>query len=127
MRQKINEKFDFSTYDTFGQNKTEALWNFDFTEADEIYKLLTFKDNKVEINDKPFQNKVYCVTGTLHNFKNRTALKNYIEDRGGKVVSSISSNVQFLINNDIESQSAKNKAAKKLGIPIISEETLLLQ
>lgn len=127
LRQKINEKFDFSIYDTFGQNKTEALWNFDFTEADEIYKLLTFKDNKVEINDKPFQNKVYCITGALRNFKNRTALKNYIEDRGGKVVSSISSNVQFLINNDIESQSAKNQAAKKLGISIISEETLLLQ
>ena len=48
-----------------------------------------------------------------------------IESCGGKVVSSISKNVNYLINNDIESTSSKNVAAKKLGIPIISEKEFL--
>lgn len=62
------------------------------------------------------------ITGTLTGYPNRKALKEEIERRGGKVAGSISSKTTYLINNDILSTSSKNKKAKELGIPIISEE-----
>ena len=67
----------------------------------------------------------FVVTGTLKNFKNRSELQKVIEKNGGKVTSSISSKTNYLVNNDINSTSAKNVSAKKLGIPILTEEELL--
>ena len=69
--------------------------------------------------------KTVVITGTLKHFKNRTELQQIIETAGGKVVGSISKNTSYLINNDVNSTSTKNQAAKKLGIPIISEEDFL--
>ena len=63
------------------------------------------------------------ITGTLTGYPNRKTLKEEIESRGGKVAGSISSKTTYLINNDISSTSGKNKKAKELSIPIISEET----
>ena len=63
----------------------------------------------------------FCITGKVNSFKNRDELKAYIESAGGKVVGSMSSKVQYLINNDNKSTSAKNKAAISAGIPIITE------
>lgn len=62
------------------------------------------------------------ITGSLNHFANRDELKALIEERGGKVIGSVSAKTAFLINNDVNSSSTKNKAARKLGIPIISEE-----
>ena len=45
-----------------------------------------------------------------------------IEARGVKVTGSVTSKTNYLINNDTTSNSAKNKKAKELNIPIISEE-----
>ena len=70
---------------------------------------------------KPLKDKKFVITGTVKHFKNRTELQDFIERLGGKVVSSISKNVDYLINNNIESTSAKNVAAKKMGIPILTE------
>ena len=67
----------------------------------------------------------FVITGKLHNFKNRDALVHEIELRGGTVSSSVSSKTSYLVNNDVNSTSSKNLTAKKLGIPIISEEKLL--
>ena len=67
-------------------------------------------------------NKVFCITGKVHIFKNRSVLQADIESKGGRVVSSMSSKVNYLINNDSTSTSAKNKAAQAAGIPIITEE-----
>lgn len=72
-----------------------------------------------------FQNMSFVITGTVNNFANRNAVKEYIERRGGKVTSSVSKNTNYLINNDSESSSSKNKKAKELGIPIISEEEFM--
>lgn len=72
-----------------------------------------------------FQNMSFVITGTVNNFANRNAVKEYIERRGGKVTSSVSKNTSYLINNDSESSSSKNKKAKELGIPIISEEEFM--
>mgnify|MGYP002857939845 CR=1 FL=1 len=65
--------------------------------------------------------KKFVITGSLRQFKNRAELQKIIEDNGGKVLSSVSKNANYLINNDINSTSAKNVAAKKLNIPIITE------
>ena len=69
--------------------------------------------------------KTFVVTGSLNHFKDRSALKERIEEKGGKVSGSVSSKTECLINNDINSTSGKNKTAKELNIPILSEEDFL--
>ncbi len=69
--------------------------------------------------------KTFVITGAVHQFSNRSELKSYIEERGGKAASSVSAKTDYLINNDTASASAKNKKAKELGIPILSEEEFL--
>lgn len=73
-------------------------------------------------NNSFITSKTFVITGSVSIWKNRSELKAFIESKGGKVSSSVSSKTDYLINNDKESGSAKNKAAKSLGIPIISEE-----
>mgnify|MGYP000912992776 FL=1 len=67
----------------------------------------------------------FVITGDVHHYKNRNELKAYIESQGGKVTGSVSKSTSFLINNDVESSSGKNKKAKELSIPIISEEDFI--
>ena len=67
----------------------------------------------------------FVVTGDVHTFANRDALKAYVESQGGKVAGSVSSKTNFLINNDVTSTSGKNKKAKGLGVPIISEDDFI--
>lgn len=67
----------------------------------------------------------FVVTGSVTHFKNRNEVKEEIEKRGGKVTGSVTSKTNYLINNDTESTSSKNRKAKELGIPIISEEDFL--
>ena len=81
----------------------------------------------VEENTAPqdLEGKTFVITGSLNHFANRDELKKVIEDRGGKVAGSVSSKTSYLINNDVLSSSSKNKKAKSLGIPIISEDDFL--
>ena len=67
----------------------------------------------------------FVITGSLEQFANRDEMKQYIEDRGGKVAGSVSSKTGYLVNNDVTS--SKNKKAQSLGIPIISETQFLEQ
>ncbi len=67
----------------------------------------------------------FVITGSLTHFSNRSECKERIEQAGGKVSGSVSKNTNYLVNNDIQSSSSKNKKAKELGIPIITEEELL--
>ena len=69
-----------------------------------------------------FAGKTFVITGSLNHYENRDALKAEIEAGGGKVAGSVSKKTDYLINNDIESGSSKNKKAKDLGIPIITED-----
>ena len=71
------------------------------------------------------QGLTFVITGDVHNFKNRNELKAYIESQGGKVASAVSGSTSFLINNDVNSTSGKNKKAQQLGIPIISEDDFI--
>lgn len=67
----------------------------------------------------------FVVTGSVERFANRNEVKDYIEKRGGKVTGSVTSKTNYLINNDLLSNSSKNKKAKELGIEIINEEQFL--
>ena len=69
--------------------------------------------------------KSFCITGSLNHYANRDELKAVIEDKGGKVTGSVTSKTECLINNDITSTSGKNKKAKELQIPILTEEDFL--
>lgn len=69
--------------------------------------------------------KTFVVTGSVEHFANRNELKGFIEERGGKVTGSVTKKTDYLINNDTASSSSKNKKAKELGIPILSEEDFL--
>lgn len=90
---------------------------------DNILKEVNFiNDNDVNNN---LENMIFVITGSLNHFENRDSLIETIEKYGGKVISNVSNNVNYLINNDITSNSSKNKKAKELGIPIIKEDELL--
>lgn len=69
--------------------------------------------------------KGFCITGSLTHYGSRNELKDVIEQRGGKVTGSVTSKTECLINNDIASNSSKNKKAKELGIPILTEEDFM--
>ncbi len=69
--------------------------------------------------------KTFVVTGSVERFANRNELKAFVEERGGKVTGSVTKKTDYLINNDTTSNSTKNKKAKELGIPILSEDDFL--
>ena len=71
------------------------------------------------------KNKVFVITGGVHHFANRDALKNKIESLGGKVSGSVSAKTSYLINNDNTFKSSKNVKAMQLNIPIITENDFL--
>ena len=74
---------------------------------------------------QPLEGKTFVITGSLEHFSNRNACKEKIESMGGKVAGSVSSKTSYLVNNDNTSTSSKNKKAKELNIPIITEEELI--
>ena len=86
------------------------------------------KEEMVSEEEAVFAGKTFVITGSLEKFSNRKALQALIESKGGKVSGSVSAKTSYLINNDTASNSSKNKKAKELGIPILSEEdfTMLL-
>ena len=69
-----------------------------------------------------FEGMNFVITGSLVHFGNRSEAKELIESLGGKVTGSVTKKTNYLINNDIQSNSSKNKKARELGIPILSEE-----
>ena len=71
------------------------------------------------------QDKVFVITGSVNHFANRNELKEVIESLGGKVTGSVTGKTDYLINNDVNSTSSKNKKARELGVPILSEEDFL--
>lgn len=125
-RNAINNKFDFTKLPDMGDITALKILNFNYEEADNIYyQYLNIPEVEIIESSNKLQNKKFVITGSIKHYKNRNELKSIIEKEGGKVLSAISSNVDYLINNDINSSSSKNVSAKKLGIPIISEEEFL--
>lgn len=111
-----------------GDVMNDNLLKFNYEDID--YIVAAYLDyqpiqTKNEDNVKILDGKVFCITGKVHIFKNRAELQADIESKGGKVVSSMSSKVTHLINNDNTSTSSKNLAAQRAGIPIITEDEYL--
>lgn len=81
-------------------------------------------DETVEETESFLSGNTFVITGSLNHYENRNALKAAVEHAGGKVSGSVSAKTSYLINNDLQSTSGKNKKAKELNIPIIDEETI---
>ena len=121
---------NFLKYDGIGEVMNNNLLNFDYDDLNLDYTvnlhlkagIENSKQEEINSTTSTIVNKVFCITGKVHIFKNRSVLQADIESKGGRVVSSMSSKVNYLINNDSTSTSAKNKAAQAAGIPIITEE-----
>ena len=91
-----------------------------------LVSLMRFK--KEEAGDEEKQSlagKTFVITGSVEHFKNRAELKEKIESLGGKVTGSVSKKTDYLINNDSTSTSGKNKKARELGIPVLTENDFL--
>lgn len=116
--------------DGIGQIMAEKFCEY-FSDEDNIKRLenlLKEVDIKLPENNNTEQNMdglVFVITGSVEHFPNRDAVKAHIEERGGKVTGSVSAKTNYLINNDATSSSSKNKKAKSLDIPIITEEQFL--
>lgn len=117
----------FTSINGIGEALGKSIINYWNKHNEEIIDLaqefIFSKDEKIE-NDK-INGKVFVVTGSVHHYANRNELKADIEKNGGKVTGSVTSKTSYLINNDIDSNSSKNKKAKELNIPIITEEQFL--
>ncbi len=124
-RQLVKDNFSFYKWDSFGPEKSASILSYNYDDADYIATFITFAQTDVLPTSNSLDNVVVCITGKLHNYKNRASLQKEIEDKGGKVSSSVSSNTNYLINNDINSTSSKNKTAKNLGVEIITEDEFI--
>lgn len=121
--------YDFSNIDGIGNTLSANIINWYYTDYfNDCIPLLEvqvhFTDATDESNNTSgrLNGKSFCITGKLIHHSNRDAFVNEIEAMGGKYVSSVSKNTDYLINNDITSTSGKNKKAQELGIPIITED-----
>ena len=125
----MNEDYDFTVIDGFGTEMQKSLsswWKDNRNEFMELLKEFEFESTYevVDTNTSIF-GKTFVITGSVNHYKNRDELKADIESRGAKVTGSVTSKTDYLINNDVNSTSGKNKKAKDLGVPIISEEDFL--
>ena len=108
-------------------NSLNIYWKNHYSDILQLANEFTFETQKSIMSEttNELENKTFVITGSVNHYQNRDALKADIESHGGKVVGSISSKVNYLINNDINSTSSKNQKAKSLNVPIISEDQFL--
>ena len=123
---------ELSQIDGIGEVIARAFVDYFVKEENSIRfdHLLTEVEIEQEVIDEAGQTlegKVFVVTGSLEHFSSRNELKDIIEKKGGKVTGSVTSKTDCLINNDIASNSSKNKKAKELQIPIETEEEFMTQ
>ena len=82
-------------------------------------------EEEITEDSRRFEGVNFVITGSVEHFANRAEVKEEIEKRGGKVTGSVTSKTDYLINNDADSASSKNRKARELGVPVISEEEFL--
>ena len=128
---RLIDKYNWSVIDGIGEKTSQQIneWIDDSGNREDFRKLLqTIIPANLNTNDNTDQSlagKNFVITGDVTQFKNRKELQKFIESKGGKVTGSVTSKTNWLINNDVESTSSKNKKARELGIPIISEKDFL--
>lgn len=133
----IGEKIELSLWDwgsrylgwiPFEKDLLDEMWRTSCNT--EVYDLLRWIDVEIPAEANVagkdiLSGKTFVITGSVNHFKNRAELQAKIEELGGKVTGSVTKKTSYLINNDVESTSGKNKKAKELGVPIISEDEFL--
>jgi len=117
----------YEAIEGFGQVIAKSLYTYFHDEhfmqiLDHLLEEVEFETVEMEAMKETINGKTFVITGSLEHYTNREALKLEIERFGGKVTGSVSKNTDYLINNDVASNSSKNKKAKSLDIPIISEQ-----
>lgn len=121
---------ELSDVDGIGEVLAEGIISY-FTDEKKAQNALELLEElqieKPEQNEEEqiFAGMTFVITGNVYHYANRNEVKDVIEQKGGKVAGSVSSKTNYLINNDVTSTSGKNKKAKELGIPIISEEEFI--
>lgn len=129
--QSYQDDFDWTLLDDFGAVMSENLKDYLDANLEAVNTLAAEMhfQQKVQISDEKTSKKVqdlnFCITGSLTHYTNRDALVAAIEANGGRFVSSVSKKCNYLINNDVESNSSKNKKAKECGVSIITEEEFM--
>lgn len=127
---KKAEKEELSEIDGIGEVLGAAFSDYfkkeeNLENLDKLLKELEIEKQPANEANQNLTGLVFVITGSVEHFANRNEIKELIEERGGKVTGSVTSKTSYLINNDITSNSGKNKKAKELEIPIISEEDFL--
>lgn len=119
----------FGKIDGIGSEMVKSLrtwWDINYLDFVDTATVFTFKKKETaNVSGSDLTGKVFVITGSLTQFKNRDEMKERIESLGGKVSGSVSAKTTALINNDIESTSSKNKKAKQLNVPIITENMFM--
>ena len=118
---------DLSMIDGIGEVIGESVYSYfnderNLANVNELIMHLRMRREDAADENSELNGKTLVVTGSLNLYKNRKDLEAEIEKKGGHVSGSVSKNTFILINNDIMSASSKNKTAKELGVPIMSEE-----
>lgn len=124
----VMHDFDFRVLDDFGDAMNESIHDYlegNFIKIGILSRYMYFEKPQITSNSNGLAGKIFVITGSLNHFVNRDEAKEKIEAAGGKVSGSVSAKTSYLVNNDVTSTSGKNKKAKELNIPIISEEELI--
>ena len=125
---RLRNKTSFEDVDGIGVEKSNSIlnWYGEEEHAKELEYLLEqvtlLPLERAATEGGSCKGLTFVITGDVHYYKNRDAFKEYVEAQGGKVAGSVSKKTSYLVNNDVESQSSKNKKAKELSVPIISED-----
>lgn len=127
---KRANKEELSEIDGIGQVLGEAFSSYfakeeNLIQFEQLLKELNIEKQTANKEKQSLDGMVFVITGSLEHFANRNEIKELIEENGGKATGSVTSKTTYLINNDISSNSGKNKKAKELGVPIISEGDFL--
>lgn len=129
--ERLEQGIGFEDIDGIGGEKSNSVlqWYQNISNKNSLKNLLAVvnvqKIEKADTGNGRCTGMIFVITGDVHHFKNRDAFKAYVEAEGGKVAGSVSGKTSYLVNNDVESTSSKNKKAKSLGVPIISEDTFI--
>lgn len=125
---RIKQRKYFGHIDGIGVNTSLSMDDYFRDHLEMVEKLAKELEFEMPESKKEFAvdltGMTFVVTGKVNKFANRNAIKDEIESRGGKVAGSVSKNTNYLVNNDVNSTSSKNKKAQQLGIPIIDEDGL---
>ena len=120
--------FDWTALNDFGETMNDSIVKYSIENrkmVENLARYFTFEKPQAISNSNSLVGLTFVITGSLEHFSNRDGAKEKIEQLGGKVAGSVSAKTSYLVNNDINSTSGKNKKAKELGVPIINEDELI--